>query len=188
MEGHKAGEIRWQGSTFICGEPASTPRLQLFDSLRLIFQSAYATGVFLCRAQMEGDVTTGGEPIRFRASKKRRAYRQRADEDDNHATNQAAVGEAPDAVDKKASADEDEDDGSAVQAALKLRTARRGKIQGVSFTATSQANPSTETSIVVRPPEELAKSIPDRFMHQTGLAMELNDKHMYVVLWPRLQG
>lgn len=141
---------------------------------------------------MEGDPATGTEPVRFRVGKKRKAYRQRVEEDAGHAADEGpsdsvSVDAQGIEIDKE---DKEEDEGDAIQAALKLRNARRGRLQGVSFTANSQIGAHGEQSLVVRQPEELAKGIPDRFTHQTGLAMELNDKHMYVDFsdYPRRQG
>ncbi|CEJ90574.1 hypothetical protein VHEMI06348 [[Torrubiella] hemipterigena] len=137
---------------------------------------------------MEGDPATSAEPVRFRVGKKRKAYRQRVEEDVGHAADQGPSDSVP--VEAQGvetdKGDREEDEGDAIQAALKLRNARRGRLQGVSFTANSQIGAHGEQSLVVRQPEELAKGIPDRFTHQTGLAMELNDKHMEQYIESRL--
>lgn len=116
---------------------------------------------------MEADSSAAdADVVRFRSSKKRKAYRQRADEDTNH-DDEAPTAEASDET--------------VVQAALKLRNARRGRLQGVSFKADSpKIEEDADLALMLRQESEIAKGIPDRFMHQTGLAAELNDKHMCV--------
>lgn len=116
------------------------------------------------------------EVVRFRSSKKRKAYRQRpADEDTtNHDDEAAPAAEAT--------------DDTAVQAALKLRNARRGRLQGVTFKADDARveEDDDDLALMLRQESEIAKGIPDRFMHQTGLAAELNDKHMAQYIESRL--
>lgn len=122
---------------------------------------------------------TSVEHIRFRAGKKRKGYRQRSGSEeavDSNLQNATAT------TDKLAtSTNEEEEEESTVQAALRIRNARRGRLQGVSFKADGKLDDQPEQSLVLRSQEDdsvAIKGISDRFMHQTGLITELNDKHM----------
>lgn len=138
---------------------------------------------------METDTPGANEPIRFRAGKKRKAFRQRApaDTSDNEgAASHATPGNDDGASPAPAPAqDDDDDDESAIQAALKLRNARKSKFRGgVGFSASGATNDtegSTDQQLVLREEENAsaaARGIPDRFMHQTGFVVDDDDKHM----------
>ncbi|KAK7426380.1 hypothetical protein QQZ08_007135 [Neonectria magnoliae] len=134
------------------------------------------------------DLSPAAEPvIRFRAGKKRKAYRQRIDDDDAVAP-KTLEGRSPDVA--APANDEGGDDESSVAAALRLRNARRGRLRGgVAFKNTA-AKPDGETSsdraLVLRDPEAAPEkeadlsNVGNRFMHQTGLVADMNDKHMFV--------
>ena len=135
--------------------------------------------------------------VRFRPGKKRKAYRQRPDDDAVESTPgaTAATGREqppptvaveaspttyPDNPDENEENEEDDDEEGAVAAALRLRNARKAKFRGVGFRSDARpddhrqlvmAQPSTETDIV-------PAGIANRFTHQTGLIGALNDRHM----------
>ncbi|KAF5628239.1 hypothetical protein F25303_10485 [Fusarium sp. NRRL 25303] len=84
------------------------------------------------------------EPIRFRTGKKRKAYRQRVQEDDasvaetiqSHPT--ASASEPSHELSRNASPDRAQDEEESVVAALKLRNARRARLGGVAFRNTNR--------------------------------------------------
>lgn len=133
-----------------------------------------------------------GEPvIRFRAGKKRKAYRQRIDDDDNTAepAPTSLEAHAPDAVAHTVTeANGDSDDESSVAAALRLRNARRGRLRGVGLKNAARHDDETsgERALVLRDPDGAPEkeaglsSVGNRFTHQTGLLADMNDKHMFV--------
>ncbi|KAK7417950.1 hypothetical protein QQX98_004252 [Neonectria punicea] len=134
------------------------------------------------------------EPVvRFRAGKKRKAYRQRIDDDDEAVAPKTLEGRPPDVA--APANDEDDEDESSVAAALRLRNARRGRLRGVAFKNTA-AKPDDETSgnraLVLRGPEAAPEkevdlsNVGNRFMHQTGLVADMNDKHMMEYIESRL--
>ncbi|KAH6998134.1 hypothetical protein BKA56DRAFT_566907 [Ilyonectria sp. MPI-CAGE-AT-0026] len=139
-----------------------------------------------------------GEPvIRFRAGKKRKAYRQRIDDDDNTAepAPTSLEAQAPDAVAHTVTkADGDSDGESSVAAALRLRNARRGRLRGVGLKNTPRHDDETsgERALVLRDPdgapekEASLSSVANRFTHQTGLLADMNDKHMMEYIESRL--
>ncbi len=127
---------------------------------------------------METDTPGTSEPIRFRPGKKRKAFRQRAadtaDAESPHATPADNGTDAPDNADEE----------SAIQAALKLRNARKSKFRGgVGFSATgatNEADAGADQQLVLREEDAAAamRGIPDRFMHQTGFVVDEDDRHM----------
>ncbi|KAF7542700.1 hypothetical protein G7Z17_g11353 [Cylindrodendrum hubeiense] len=133
-----------------------------------------------------------GEPVvRFRAGKKRKAYRQRIDDDTTAAEPAPAnlAAQTPDAVAHTAAKDDGDSDGdeeSSVAAALRLRNARRGRLRGVGFKNNAQHDDdaSGERALVLRGPDGAPdqdvglRSVGDRFTHQTGLLADMNDKHI----------
>lgn len=147
------------------------------------------------------DMETGSEDaaaapaIRFRAGKKRKAYRQRGDNDNdgdiNAKSNNDDANNGAEAQARKESASNgpkpasnvDDGEESAVSAALKMRNAARrgGRLQGVGFSSDSRVDEADQQLALVPAGEgekAALKGIPDRFMHQTGLLTQLNDRHM----------
>ncbi len=140
---------------------------------------------------MASPIAEDGTPepqVVFRANKKRKAYRQRAEASGDA---EDVVGAAPTAADKDEAANgqtQSEDvTETAVAEALRLRNARKSRLKGVGFTVESAArdghaddDANDERSLVVRGQEEPAPvgGIPVRFAPQTGLTGELVNKHM----------
>ncbi|KAG5928706.1 hypothetical protein E4U42_000136 [Claviceps africana] len=122
--------------------------------------------------------------VKFRSAT-RKNFRQRPqglqhhDQHDQHDQQRQASPSSP----PHTSHDEAESPSSSVRAALRARMARKPRLRGVAFSTDSQADDHA-----VRPPADgdadeenklvVAKAIPDRFMHQTGLVATLNDKHI----------
>ncbi|KAL7927905.1 hypothetical protein ACQKWADRAFT_278200 [Trichoderma austrokoningii] len=136
------------------------------------------------------------EPIRFRAGKKRKAYRQKATEEDDAET-PAPIAPGVSSSDEADSNNEDNDaDESAVAAALRLRNARRAASRrgGVGFrsdgpSGEEEAVVSEQHALVLRDQEKdavVAGGITNRFMHQTGLLTILDDSHMNAYIESRL--
>ncbi|KAF4469943.1 hypothetical protein FALBO_3170 [Fusarium albosuccineum] len=136
-------------------------------------------------------------PIRFRAGKKRKAYRQRADDEEAAETTRSppiASGSggipALTATNGPGSNGDDNDDGdddgeASVAAALRLRNARRARLGGVAFRNTNRPDDDVngERALVPHDPdgkEAVVSNVADRFTHQTGMLADLNDKHMFV--------
>jgi hypothetical protein len=134
------------------------------------------------------------EPIRFRAGKKRKAYRQRAQEDDDAVAEtvqsppSASAVESNDKPAQKSTPDEGEYGEASVAAALRLRNARRSRLGGVAFRNSNRPEDDTNTERALVPhdadetsnSEPIIKGVTDRFTHQTGKVADLNDRHMYV--------
>lgn len=138
---------------------------------------------------------TAPEPIRFRAGKKRKAYRQRAQGEEDTVTETI---QPPPAVSASVSSDKptqrdtpddnDKEDGEgSVAAALRLRNARRGRFGGVAFRNIGRPDDdmNSERALVLHDvddanAESVVKGVTDRFTHQTGRLADLNDRHMYV--------
>ncbi|KAF9774508.1 hypothetical protein IL306_007462 [Fusarium sp. DS 682] len=142
------------------------------------------------------------EPIRFRAGKKRKAYRPRTLEDDDDDVVVETIQSPPTASasrtgDKLARGDipgrEEDGDGS-VSAAIKLRNARRGRLGGVAFRNANRPDDDTNSERALVPHdasdttniEPIIKGVSDRFTHQTGRLTDLNDKHMMDYIESRL--
>ena len=147
------------------------------------------------------DPSPTGEPaIRFRAGKKRKAYRQRIEHDDDNNNNntedstaQATQTQAEARDPSSATQIQDDDNEASVAAALRLRNARRGRLNGVGFKSAARPDnanddeASSERALVPHtggaypaPEKDAATlSVANRFMHQTGLVADLNDRHMY---------
>ncbi|KAM0564381.1 hypothetical protein ACHAPJ_000594 [Fusarium lateritium] len=134
---------------------------------------------------------TAPEPIRFRAGKKRKAYRQRTQEDEDAAaeTTRSPPTTSTVSIDKssqKDTPDADDDGEASVAAALKLRNARRGRLGGVAFRNTNRPDDDTNNERALVPhdaedssnAETVIKGVTDRFTHQTGKLADLNDKHI----------
>ncbi|KAH7181071.1 hypothetical protein DER46DRAFT_28246 [Fusarium sp. MPI-SDFR-AT-0072] len=140
------------------------------------------------------------EPVRFRAGKKRKAYRQRVQEDDAAVAETiqspptASASEPSDELARKASLDRAQDQGESVAAALKLRNARRARLGGVAFRNTNRPDDDMNNERALIPHdaddtsnnEPIMKGVADRFTHQTGRLTDLNDKHMMDYIESRL--
>ncbi|KAI1031609.1 hypothetical protein LB504_000816 [Fusarium proliferatum] len=140
------------------------------------------------------------EPIRFRTGKKRKAYRQRVQEDDasvaetiqSHPT--ASASEPSYELSRNASPDRAQDEEESVVAALKLRNARRARLGGVAFRNTNRPDDDINNERALIPHdadgtsnnEPIVKGVADRFTHQTGRLTDLNDKHMMDYIESRL--
>ncbi|KAF5597082.1 hypothetical protein FPCIR_3718 [Fusarium pseudocircinatum] len=140
------------------------------------------------------------EPVRFRTGKKRKAYRQRVQEDDtsvaetisSHPT--ASASEPSHELARKASSDRAQDEEESVAAALKLRNARRARLGGVAFRNTNRPDDDMNNERALIPHdaddtsnnEPIMKGVADRFTHQTGRLTDLNDKHMMDYIESRL--
>lgn len=114
--------------------------------------------------------------IKFRnTTKKRKALRQRAQDDQHHQGHQQPDSPSSPTRDTEL---------SSVTAALRARNARKHRLRGVGFSTDSQADDHAAQLPAADDDSSkhlaVAKGIPDRFMHQTGLVSNLNDKHMYV--------
>ncbi|GAB0137692.1 hypothetical protein EsDP_00005949 [Epichloe bromicola] len=119
--------------------------------------------------------------IKFRnTTKNRKALRQRAQDDQHQQGHQQ-----PDPP----SSPTHDTESSSVTAALRARNARKYRLRGVGFSTDSHADdhaaqlPADDDSSKHL---AVAKGIPDRFMHQTGLVSNLNDKHMTDYIESRL--
>ncbi|KAH7493761.1 hypothetical protein IWW34DRAFT_197653 [Fusarium oxysporum f. sp. albedinis] len=140
------------------------------------------------------------EPVRFRAGKKRKAYRQRVQEDDAAVAETiqspptASASEPSDEFARKTSSDRAQDEGESVAAALKLRNARRARLGGVAFRNTNRPDDDMNNERALIPHdadytsnnEPIMKGVADRFTHQTGRLTDLNEKHMMDYIESRL--
>ncbi|CAM1507000.1 Fc.00g066410.m01.CDS01 [Cosmosporella sp. VM-42] len=135
-----------------------------------------------------GESTTS--PIKFRPGKKRKAYRQRTDNNDDAETTTSNIGNES----REGSAVETRDgnDDASVLAALRLRNARKARLRGVGFTTSTRPDDETtgERALVLRDQDEsqdaALPAIANRFTHQTGLLADLNDRHMMEYIESRL--
>ena len=131
------------------------------------------------------------DPVRFKTSKKRKAYRQRQrDDDDDQGDNDGSrarrASPGTEAVPESSGAHQDDGEESALAATLRLRNAGRGRRLGglvAGFTSSAARADDDAGALVRRGQEEdsapVIKGIADRFTHQTGLIADLNEKHMY---------
>ncbi|RSL67523.1 hypothetical protein CEP54_003191 [Fusarium duplospermum] len=138
------------------------------------------------------------EPIRFRAGKKRKAYRQRTDDKDQDSADTpkspaSATATAPEDTAAQKATDGDEDDDASVTVALRLRNARRGRLGGVAFRNSNRPDDeiNDERALVPRESDEASQdavlnSVANRFTHQTGMLADLNDRHMMEYIESRL--
>ena len=136
-------------------------------------------------------------PILFRAGKKRKAYRHRADEGEGIATEggcETQEIETPTASNGSLATatvdNEDEDDGPSVADALRLRNTKKYRHGGVAFRAgpsslgghsESESNPEQALVLHDGPGSEdsaIIGGITKRFAPQTGLVGELVNRHM----------
>ena len=122
---------------------------------------------------------------RFRPSKKRKVFRQRTVDDEpgipkNEAFESLETGESG-----------DEDNASAVAAALRNRNARKAR-HGMGFASGMRVSQvaSSDQALILRQPDAadedddtMLMGISDRFAHQTGTRNDLYDRHMYVSSW-----
>ncbi|KAF4999273.1 hypothetical protein FGRMN_2567 [Fusarium graminum] len=143
---------------------------------------------------------TAQEPVRFRAGKKRKAYRQRTQEDQDtvpETTQSPPAVSAPVSSEKptlRDTPDDGEDGEGSVAAALRLRNARRARLGGVAFRNTNRLDDdiNSERALVLHDAddasngENVIKGVTDRFTHQTGRLADLNDKHMMDYIESRL--
>ncbi|KAI5466167.1 hypothetical protein BGZ63DRAFT_411548 [Mariannaea sp. PMI_226] len=161
----------------------------------------------------------GNPAIRFRPGKKRKAYRQRDHDDEASApaststltpsNDQAGGGSAVklggsgngngdnnsnNVVDDNG-VKEDDDERSGVAVALRLRNARRGRLNGVGFRSTVRQDDeetSGDRALILHGAEGALdkdarlSSVANRFTHQTGLVADLNDRHMMEYIESRL--
>ncbi|KAL2685524.1 hypothetical protein Neosp_006624 [[Neocosmospora] mangrovei] len=137
------------------------------------------------------------EPIRFRAGKKRKAYRQRTEDQDQDSVDTpkslaSAIAPVPEDTATQKYTDEDDGDAS-VAAALRLRNARRGRLGGVAFRNSNRPDDeiNDERALVLRESDEASQdaalnSVANRFTHQTGMLADLNDRHMMEYIESRL--
>ncbi|KAK7719801.1 hypothetical protein SLS64_001982 [Diaporthe eres] len=129
----------------------------------------------------------------FRPSKKRKHFRQRAEESEtkaDEATHQAAAQPLPDQDgEAKPSGPHDtnsDTEESSVAEALRLRNARKARLKGVGFRPEGSSKVSdevsTEQSLVLKDdpngPDAMDYGISRRFAPQAGLVGELVNKHM----------
>ncbi|KAG5805285.1 hypothetical protein H9Q74_001409 [Fusarium xylarioides] len=140
------------------------------------------------------------EPVRFRTGKKRKAYRQRVQEDDASVAEtiqphpNAPASEPRHEIARKASPDRAQDEVESVAAALKLRNARRARLGGIAFRNTNRPDDDMNNERALIPHdandtsnnEPIMKGVADRFTHQTGRLTDLNDKHMMDYIESRL--
>ncbi|KAM0330002.1 hypothetical protein ACHAQA_004171 [Verticillium albo-atrum] len=131
--------------------------------------------------------TSTPEPPLFRASRKRKANnrRQRQEDDDDTEPTATTPSHLPDAAASTAPSAPAEDSDPSIAEALRLRTLRRSRLNGVGFRAQSRDDESTTTSssraLVLKPQDEDTApdgGITNRFAPQTGLVGELVNKHM----------
>ncbi|KAH7328951.1 hypothetical protein B0I35DRAFT_507328 [Stachybotrys elegans] len=140
-------------------------------------------------------------PVRFRAGKKRKAYRQRTDDTDPESPPGEKPAPEPTPEERREAevpadaptADSNDDDESTVAAALRLRNARRSRLRGVGFRSDARPDERDADSLALTlasaasgDPTAAAVGIPGRFTHQTGLVGALNDKHMNEYIESRL--
>ncbi|KAF5562183.1 hypothetical protein FPHYL_5786 [Fusarium phyllophilum] len=140
------------------------------------------------------------EPVRFRTGKKRKAYRQRVQEDDASVAEtiqphpNAPASEPSHELARTASPDRAQDEEESVAAALKLRNARRARLGGVAFRNTNRPDDDMNNERALIPHdaddtsnnEPIMKGVANRFTHQTGRLTDLNDKHMMDYIESRL--
>lgn len=143
---------------------------------------------------MDSATTEKSEPqVVFRPSKKRKHFRQRAEESEARpveATQQAAdqpVQDQNSETKLRAARDTTSDtEESSVAEALRLRNARKARLKGVGFrpegTSKAPGEASTEKSLVLKDdpngPDSMEYGISKRFAPQAGLVGELVNKHM----------
>lgn len=143
---------------------------------------------------MDSVTTENPEPqVVFRPSKKRKHFRQRAEESEtkpDEAAHQAAAQPLPDQdVEAKPSGSHDtnsDTEESSVAEALRLRNARKARLKGVGFRPEGSSKVSdevsTEQSLVLKDdpngPDAMEYGISRRFAPQAGLVGELVNKHM----------
>lgn len=172
------------------------------------------------------DDATIPEQIRFRPSAKRKAYRRRAADQDtttttttdsqtpsllatthdapssSHASNGAETAhhQTDDQVEEEEGGEDHQDTASeaAVLAALRARTSRKARLQGVGFrsnatdadrTAGASGSMALHRYHEDQDMEDVnpLATIAGRFTHQTGLLNDVDDRHMYDLAIPHPQ-
>jgi hypothetical protein len=121
--------------------------------------------------------------IVFRATKKRKTYRQRGDDEADGAETTVTASSHRVA---KHSADGEDDEGISVSEVLKLRNARKVRSRGLEIRADHGPRPeNAEQALVLRDESSVGgqvvpvtASVPSRFAPQTGLVGEIFNKHM----------
>ena len=116
------------------------------------------------------------EPIRFRPSKKRKAFRQRADSEDESQTPEPRSARRRTAADYFDQPGEEDDEPTVVRAA-----ARHTK-RGFGFRAHARPAENEERGLVVRDEQ---KPVEDRFVKAASGRTVVDDRHMFVVPPPR---
>lgn len=143
---------------------------------------------------MDSATPENPEPqVVFRLSKKRKHFRQRAEESEtkpDEATRQAAAPPLPDqdGEEKPSGSHEKNSDNeeSSVSEALRLRNARKARLKGVGFRPEGSSKVSdevsTEQSLVFKDDpngaDAMEYGVSRRFAPQAGLVGELVNKHM----------
>ncbi|CAH0049683.1 unnamed protein product [Clonostachys solani] len=141
------------------------------------------------------------DTIRFRPSKKRKVYRSRADDENDDSDQRAQIPSANTNEPRAVASDffgRDESEEttphppSSVAAALRHRSARRGRLQGVGFSTRSHATEpaSDERALVPRHGDDddagAQAGMANRFTQQTGIVSDIDDKHMNQYIESRL--
>lgn len=142
---------------------------------------------------MDSAKTENPEPqVVFRPSKKRKHFRQRADEPEtkpDEAAQQPADQATPDDGEGRPGGTHDTNsdiEESSVAEALRLRNARKARLKGVGFrpegTSKISEEASTEQSLILKDDpngaDAMEYGISRRFAPQAGLVGELVNKHM----------
>ena len=128
-------------------------------------------------------------PVVFRSNKRRKIYRQRAEDNDAPEVDSSTIPAVPtpdnSAEDKVPATPidaEDEDQGVSVAEALRLRNARRPKHRGVEFRregdTQQRAGLTPEDGSLVLHEQQQLMGIDTRFAPQTGMTGEAVNKHM----------
>lgn len=142
---------------------------------------------------MEMDSENPEPQVIFRTNKKRKHFRQRAEQPgakDDDASTQAAVPPTQAQVDQANLHDDagatSETEGQSVAEALRLRNMRKSRLKGVGFrpegTSAASEESNTERSLVIKDDTNAADAmdygVSRRFAPQAGLVGELVNKHM----------
>jgi len=118
----------------------------------------------------------------FRPSKRRKTFRRRADDEDDHT--QHAIARQSTNVEHDRIADTPSDQEKDMQA-LQSRRPTKARRTGVNFSSASSPRPSgqtQETAIVkIDPTQGAAITAAGRFTAPTGQAVMKEDKHMWVL-------
>lgn len=123
------------------------------------------------------DVAEPSEPIRFRPSKKRKTYRQRATSEEDSASQTPEPRTRPraraaDFFDSNPKPEGQEDTEPTV-----VRAAARQSRRGVGFGTAAKPIEHDERSLVVH---DVQKPVEDRFVKHSGTRTVVDDRHMFV--------